>query len=77
MLIVSLSRAEPAEDGAVRVEIDRDPARFQGSPLAGVPVALKDNLCTTDYPTTCASHVLARERPRSDATVVASSRDQS
>lgn len=26
--------------------------------LCGVPVALKDNICLTDYPTTCASHIL-------------------
>ncbi len=38
--------------------------------LAGVPVALKDNLCTTDAPTTCASKILANFRPPYDATVV-------
>src|SRR5690606_31402328 len=27
-------------------------------PLAGVPVALKDNLCTTGVPTTCSSRIL-------------------
>ena len=29
-----------------------------GGPLAGVPYALKDNLCTRDIPTTCASRML-------------------
>lgn len=28
------------------------------SPLAGVPMAIKDNMCTRDFPTTCASHIL-------------------
>ena len=38
--------------------------------LAGVPVALKDNLTTTDYPTTCASRILEGFHPPYDATVV-------
>ncbi len=29
-----------------------------GHPLAGVPVAIKDNLCTKEMPTTCASRIL-------------------
>ena len=39
-------------------------------PLAGVPVALKDNLCTRGVPTTCSSQILAGWRPPYDATVV-------
>ncbi len=39
-------------------------------PLAGVPVALKDNLCTHGVPTTCSSRILAGWRPPYDATVV-------
>ncbi|MBI1799210.1 MAG: Asp-tRNA(Asn)/Glu-tRNA(Gln) amidotransferase subunit GatA [Candidatus Eisenbacteria bacterium] len=39
-------------------------------PLAGVPVLVKDNLCTTDYPTTCASRILAGWRSPYDATVI-------
>ena len=39
-------------------------------PLAGVPVALKDNLCTRGIPTTCASRILEGWRPPYDATVV-------
>ncbi len=39
-------------------------------PLAGVPIALKDNLCTTGVPTTCSSKILAGWRPPYDATVV-------
>ncbi len=38
--------------------------------LAGVPVALKDNLSYKDYPTTCASHILDGYIPPYDATVV-------
>ncbi len=39
-------------------------------PLCGVPVALKDNLCTRGVETTAASKVLAGYRPPYDATVV-------
>jgi aspartyl-tRNA(Asn)/glutamyl-tRNA(Gln) amidotransferase subunit A len=38
--------------------------------LAGVPVALKDNLCTRGVDTTCSSRILAGWRPPYDATVV-------
>jgi aspartyl-tRNA(Asn)/glutamyl-tRNA(Gln) amidotransferase subunit A len=38
--------------------------------LAGVPVALKDNLCTRGIDTTCSSKILEGWRPPYDATVV-------
>ena len=39
-------------------------------PVAGVPVALKDNLCTRGIETTCGSKILQGWRPPYDATVV-------
>ena len=39
-------------------------------PLAGVPIALKDNMCTRGIPTTCSSKILLGWRPPYDATVV-------
>ena len=39
-------------------------------PLAGVPLALKDNLCQRGLPTTCSSRILEGWRPPYDATVV-------
>ncbi len=40
-------------------------------PLAGVPVALKDNLCTNGVPTTCSSRILEGWCPPYDAFAVA------
>ena len=39
-------------------------------PLAGVPVALKDNMCTRGVPTTCSSKILDGWKPPYDATAV-------
>ena len=40
------------------------------APLPGVPVLLKDNLCSTDYPDHLRPRVLAGYRAPYDATVV-------
>ncbi len=39
------------------------------SPLAGVPMAIKDNICTRDILTTCGSHMLYNFKPPYNATV--------
>ncbi|HEY4928942.1 MAG TPA: Asp-tRNA(Asn)/Glu-tRNA(Gln) amidotransferase subunit GatA [Acidimicrobiales bacterium] len=52
------------------VAAGRDPG-----PLAGVPVALKDNMCTRRVPTTCSSRILEGWLPPYDATVVTRLRD--
>jgi aspartyl-tRNA(Asn)/glutamyl-tRNA(Gln) amidotransferase subunit A len=61
--------AERALDRAAA--IDRDPGRWAGHPLAGVPVALKDNLCTRGIRTTASSRILDSFVPPFDATAVA------
>jgi aspartyl-tRNA(Asn)/glutamyl-tRNA(Gln) amidotransferase subunit A len=48
-----------------RVAAGEDPG-----PLAGVPVALKDNMCTRGIPTTCSSKILDGWRPPYDGTAV-------
>ncbi len=56
-----------------RADADRiDQARSAGDdlpPLAGVPLAIKDNLCTKGVPTTCASRMLAGFVPPYESTV--------
>src|SRR5438045_3920584 len=44
-------------------------------PLAGVPIALKDNMCTRGIATTCSSKILEGWKPPYDATVVTRLRD--
>ena len=48
-------------------ELDRNPQ--SDAPLLGVPVALKDNICTKGVPTTAGSRLLQQYRPPYSATV--------
>ena len=69
LVLADEARARAAEiDEAVAV--GRDPG-----PLAGVPIALKDNMCTRGIPTTCSSKILDGWRPPYDATVVTKLRE--
>ena len=64
-LVTADSARRRAEEIDARVAAGADPG-----PLAGVPVALKDNLCTRGVPTTCCSRILDGWCPPYDATVV-------
>ncbi|MDO5727508.1 MAG: Asp-tRNA(Asn)/Glu-tRNA(Gln) amidotransferase subunit GatA [Bowdeniella nasicola] len=60
-------------DGALATAAKVDADRAAGKdlhPLAGVPIALKDNMVTRDMPTTCASKILGDWIAPYDATVV-------
>ena len=73
-----------ARDGAVRAfthvagdraleraaALDRRGREAAALPLRGVPVAVKDNICTRGLPTTASSRILAGYTPPYDATVV-------
>ena len=60
-----------AEARAAAERVDRTVAAGDDpGPLAGVPIALKDNLCTRGVPTTCSSKILDGWLPPYDATVV-------
>ncbi len=61
------------EQGALEAASSIDARVARGEhvgPLAGVPVALKDNLCQDGIPTTCSSRILEGWRPPYNATVV-------
>jgi aspartyl-tRNA(Asn)/glutamyl-tRNA(Gln) amidotransferase subunit A len=58
----SLEKARKMEDSGVRPTAEK--------PLAGLPIVLKDNLCTSWGRTTCASRMLENYRSPFDATVV-------
>jgi aspartyl-tRNA(Asn)/glutamyl-tRNA(Gln) amidotransferase subunit A len=80
----ALARLEHDDDLGAATQILADEARFRARhldermargdddpSLAGVPFAIKENICGTDGRTTCASRLLAEFRAGYDATAVA------
>ena len=65
----NLVTVDAARAAAAAVD-DRVAAGEDPGPLAGVPIALKDNLCTRGVATTCSSRILEGWVPPYDATVV-------
>ena len=65
----NLVLAEQARSAAAAVDAAVAAGNDPG-PLAGVPGAMKDNMCTRGIPTTCSSKILAGWKPPYDATVV-------
>ena len=63
-------------DVALQMAVEADQRRAEGDeqPLLGIPLAIKDVLCTQGIETTCGSRILAGFIPPYDATVVANLR---
>jgi aspartyl-tRNA(Asn)/glutamyl-tRNA(Gln) amidotransferase subunit A len=73
-LIRSLSERVREVDGKINAYIHFDPSRIErtskAGPLQGVPISIKDNICTRGWETTCASKILKGFIPPYDATVI-------
>src|SRR5438067_11084230 len=78
----SLTAAEKLNDTLnAFLEIDRDGALLRSDsidiepdkssmPMAGVPIAIKDNICVRGMQTSCGSRILGRYHPPYNATVI-------
>jgi aspartyl-tRNA(Asn)/glutamyl-tRNA(Gln) amidotransferase subunit A len=76
-VLAAVERSNVALKAFVHVDPDQVLARaaaidagIDRGPLAGVPLAIKDNICTRTFPTTACSRILAGYVPPYDATVV-------
>ena len=65
----NLVTTERARERAAQIDTDVKAGKKVGR-LAGVTIALKDNMCTRGVETTCSSKILAGWKPPYDATVV-------
>ncbi len=65
----NLVLADQARSRAAEID-EAVAAGHDPGPLAGVPIALKDNMCTRGVPTTCSSKILEGWKPPYDGTVV-------
>lgn len=66
-----LAYVTPTKDEAVKMaeDADREIAAGRGKALSGIPIAIKDNMCTKGILTTCASKILRNFIPPYESTV--------
>lgn len=83
-IVVSLEKRIKEVDSKVKAYVRLDKQKeFTGSrgqepgnsPLKGIPVSIKDNICTEGYNTECCSRILTGFKPPYDATVIRKLKD--
>ncbi|WP_028575450.1 Asp-tRNA(Asn)/Glu-tRNA(Gln) amidotransferase subunit GatA [Desulfonatronovibrio hydrogenovorans] len=69
--MLSFNEEKSLEEAGRMDDLGPDPQK----PLWGVPITIKDVICTKDFPTTCGSKILENYRPCYEATLVEKLRD--
>src|SRR6478735_11993787 len=73
--LTDAERLNPQLNSFLSIERDRATARAAEisateSKLAGMPIAVKDNICTKGIRTSCGSHILRNYKAHYDATAI-------
>ena len=77
-IVANIKDTDKKLNAWITVDDDVKPAEnldFSKSKLAGIPIAIKDNIITNGMKTTAASHILYNFMPMYDATVISKLKD--